>query len=197
MARCCGSETASTELRARVLTRISEVRVEITHRRVPPRVGAPAQSAQAFGRLPWLALLFLRSRRLRARLLMVVLLRVRSESASAGEPAVEGIEHGTCHGVRLITSDHRAAADELCTRSRSHHREKRNRHEMLPVHVHGRALDLGGRPEELAEGAQRRLGDDPSALRRRPPAPRRDPRTRAPMRSPRPRPRPRSPRSAP
>src|SRR3954449_10798420 len=31
VARCCGSETASTELRARVLTRISEVRVEITH----------------------------------------------------------------------------------------------------------------------------------------------------------------------
>jgi mycothiol system anti-sigma-R factor len=30
VARCCGSETASTELRARVLTRIAEVRVEIT-----------------------------------------------------------------------------------------------------------------------------------------------------------------------
>jgi mycothiol system anti-sigma-R factor len=31
VARCCGSETASSELRSRVLTRISEVRVEITH----------------------------------------------------------------------------------------------------------------------------------------------------------------------
>jgi mycothiol system anti-sigma-R factor len=30
VARCCGSETASTELRARVLTRIAEVRLEIT-----------------------------------------------------------------------------------------------------------------------------------------------------------------------
>jgi len=30
VARCCGSETASSELRARVLTRIAEVRVEIT-----------------------------------------------------------------------------------------------------------------------------------------------------------------------
>jgi mycothiol system anti-sigma-R factor len=31
VARCCGSETASIELRERVLTRIAEVRVEITH----------------------------------------------------------------------------------------------------------------------------------------------------------------------
>jgi len=30
VARCCGSETASSELRARVLTRIAEVRIEIT-----------------------------------------------------------------------------------------------------------------------------------------------------------------------
>jgi mycothiol system anti-sigma-R factor len=31
VARCCGSETASSALRDRVLTRIAEVRIEITH----------------------------------------------------------------------------------------------------------------------------------------------------------------------
>lgn len=31
VARCCGSETASADLRIRVMTRIEQVRVEITH----------------------------------------------------------------------------------------------------------------------------------------------------------------------
>ena len=101
------------------------------------RTGVFAFKSQELGRLPWLALLFLRPLRLRALLPIsaprgstsagAILARVRRE-ASIAELAVEGCQDGAGHGLRLVASNGGRSGEHLLAGARHHHGQDRHRH---------------------------------------------------------------------